>query len=130
MTINAYCVKNRFVFLLIALSIVLLGYPYLADTPAGAFWGGMISLLLMIASVYTVWGRKRVFIFACGLMLVTATLSIMGLVAGSRGDPLIEGAFSVFYAYMTIVIFWKFLGQIRFGGIPFMARYVSTFSLG
>ncbi len=73
MTINAYCTRNRFVFLLIALAIVLLGYPYLADTRVGAFLGGMISLVLMIASGYAVWVRKRVFFFACGLMLITTT---------------------------------------------------------
>ncbi len=39
----------------------------------------------------------------------------MSLVAGSRGNPLVEGAFSVFYAYMTVVIFLEVLGtdQVR-----------------
>ena len=105
MAIKTFCTKNRFVFLLIALAVLLLGYPYPADTRLGAFIGGMISLLLMLASVYTVWVHRRVFIVSCGLMLVTAVLSIHSLIAGTRGDPLVEGAFSVFYAYMTVVIF-------------------------
>jgi len=107
------CSENRYVPLLIALSVLLVGYPYLPDNEFGAFLGGFISLGLLISSVYVVRTSKGIFTGALVLALAAASTSAVALARGYRGDPLVEGAFPLFYAYMTIAIFLEVIKSRR-----------------
>ncbi len=99
--------------MLIALSVLLVGYPYLQDNEFGAFLGGLISLVLLISSVYVVRTRRGIFTGALVLALAAASTSAVALARGGRGNPLVEGAFSLFYAYMTIAIFLEVIKTRR-----------------
>ncbi len=97
--------SNRFLLLLFALIILLLGYPYMPDNQLGAFLGGMMSLLLLVASIFAVRTHKHALFGACGLALIVIILSVWAFVSGVRGHPLVEAAFFLFYALITTVIF-------------------------
>ncbi len=97
--------SNRFLFLLFALIILLLGYPYMPDNQLGAFLGGMMSLLLLIAAIFAVRTHKHALIGASVLALIVIILSVWAFVSGVRGHPLVEAAFFLFYTLTTIVIF-------------------------
>jgi hypothetical protein len=99
--------NHRFLYLLIALGVLLLGYPWPQDTAFGAFLGGMMSLGLLIAGVYAVSTHRHAFIGAGILALAAATGSIVDVVQGVRSQPVVEGLFFLFYAFTTIVIFWE-----------------------
>jgi hypothetical protein len=45
---------QRFGLLLIALAAILVGYPHFENSRAGAFLGGVTSLLVLIGAVYAV----------------------------------------------------------------------------
>ena len=96
---------NRFIFLLVALAVLLIGYPYFHDSQRGAFVGGLVSLALLISGAYAVRAQKWALIVASGLALLTASASLMAFIRGIRGHPLVEGSFFLFYAFLTIVIF-------------------------
>ncbi len=88
-----------------ALIILLLSYPYMPDNQLGAFLGGMMSLLLLIAAIFAVRTHKHALLGACILALIVIILSVWAFVSGVRGNPLVEAAFFLFYALITIVIF-------------------------
>lgn len=94
-----------FVFLLVALAVLLIGYPYFQDNQLGAFLGGLVSLALLVSGTYAVRAQKWAVIVASGLALLTASVSLMAFIRGIRGHPLVEGSFFLFYALLTIVIF-------------------------
>ncbi|MCH8293494.1 two pore domain potassium channel family protein [Candidatus Poribacteria bacterium] len=104
---------NRFVFLLVALAVLLVGYPYFQDNQFGAFLGGLVSLALLISSAYAVRAQKWAVIVASGLALLTASASIMAFIKGIRGHPLVEASFFLFYAFSTIVIFLEVIKSTR-----------------
>ena len=97
--------SNRFLFLLIALIILLVGYPYMPDNQLGAFLGGMTSLLLLVASIFAVRTHKYALLGAIVLALIVIILSVWAFISGVRGDPLVEASFFLFYALTTSVIF-------------------------
>ena len=91
---------NRFYYLLIALTVLLVGYPYW-----GRYAGSLITLAIMIPGVYAVHTNRRIFVGACILAIATAGISITMMVKGETGNPLVEGAFFIFFAFLTITIF-------------------------
>lgn len=98
-------ISNRFLLLLIALVLLLVGYPFMPDNQFGAFLGGMMSLLLVVAAIFAVRTHKHALIGACILALIVITLSVWAFVSGFRGHPLVEASFFLFYALTTTVIF-------------------------
>ncbi len=104
---------TRFVFLLVALAVLLVGYPYFQNNQFGAFLGGLVSLALLISSAYAVRAQKWAVIVASGLALLTASASIMAFIKGIRGHPLVEASFFLFYAFSTIVIFLEVIKSTR-----------------
>lgn len=75
------------------------------DNQLGAFLGGMMSLLLLVAAIFAVRTHKYALIGASVLALIVIILSVWAFVSGIRGHPLVEAAFFLFYALTTIVIF-------------------------
>lgn len=96
---------NRYVWLLAAILLLLLGYPHFRDNPAGAFLGGLTSLVLLVAGVYAVRAHRVVFSVASALALASAVASVAAYLRGRRGDPVVEASFTLFYAFTTVVIF-------------------------
>jgi len=96
---------GRFGLLLIALAALLIGYPYFENTRAGAFLGGVTSLLALTAGVYAVRANRWTFRLALALALATAAASARAFLGGVRGDFVVEATFSAFYALTTVVIF-------------------------
>jgi len=97
--------SSRFLLLLLALIILLLGYPYMPDNLLGAFLGGMMSLLLLVAAIFAVRTHKYALLGACALAVIIIILSVWAFVSGVRGHPLVEASFFLFYALTTTVIF-------------------------
>lgn len=97
--------SNRFLLLLIALIILLVGYPYTPDNQLGAFLGGMMSLLLLVAAIFALRTHKHALFGAGVLALIVVMLSIWAFVTGVRGHPLVEASFFLFYVLTTTVIF-------------------------
>lgn len=97
--------SSRFLFLLFALIILLLGYPYMPDNQLGAFLGGMMSLLLLVTAIFAVRTHKYALLGACVLALIVIILSVWAFVSGVRGHPLVEASFFLFYVLTTTVIF-------------------------
>jgi len=91
---------NRFYYLLLALTILLIGYPYW-----GSYVGGLITLAMMVPAVWAVHTNRRIFIGACILALTTAAISVIKMLGGRTGDPLVEAAFLLFFAFITVSIF-------------------------
>jgi hypothetical protein len=91
---------NRFYYLLIALTILLLGYPYW-----GRNAGGLITLGMLVPGVFAVHTNRRIFRGACALAVVTAGVSITMMVRGETGNPLVEASFFLFFAFITVSIF-------------------------
>lgn len=96
---------HRFGYLLAALCVLLLGYPYLRDDASGAFLGGLLSLALLVTGVYAVSRNRIYFGIATGLAVLAALTSALAFSSGRRGDPLVEGAFTLFYGFTTVSIF-------------------------
>lgn len=96
---------HRFWLLLIALTALLIGYPYFGNTAGGAFFGGVTALLTLTAAVYAVRTTRWAFRGALIVALGTAVASMTTFAVGVRGHPIVEGAFSLFYAYMTFTVF-------------------------
>lgn len=94
-----------FLWLLLALALQLLSYPHFKDNDLGAFLGGLMSLTLLVAGVYAVRTHKVTLIGAGFLALAAASSSVIALVTGTRGHPVVEGAFTLFYAFLTIAVF-------------------------
>ena len=104
---------NRFVFLLVALVLLLVGYPYFPYNQFGAFLGGLVSLALLISGTYAMRAQKWAVIVASGLAFLTASASLMAFIKGVRGHPLVEGSFFLFYVFSTIVIFLEVIKSTR-----------------
>jgi hypothetical protein len=99
--------SNRFLLLLIALTILLLSYPYFSNTVVGATLGGLTSLGMYIFGVYAVRVHRWAFITAVVLAVMDAAINIVAMVQGTRGHPLVEGAYLVFDAFITVIIFFE-----------------------
>lgn len=91
---------NRFYYLLTALTILLLGYPYW-----GKVVGGLITLAIMIPGVYAVHTNRRIFQGACVLAIITATISVVMMIRSETGHPLLEASFFLFFTFITVSIF-------------------------
>jgi hypothetical protein len=100
---------NRFYYLLIALTILLLGYPYW-----GKVAGGLITLAMLAPGMYAVHTNRRIFTGACILAIITAVVSITMMVRGETGHPLVEGSFFLFFAFITISIFIEIMRTREF----------------
>ena len=98
-------ITHRFWLLLTALTALLIGYPYFEDTVGGASLGGVAALLTLTTAVYAVRTKRWAFRGSLIVALAAATASITAFLAGVRGNPIVEGTFSIFYAYMTTVVF-------------------------
>ncbi len=107
--------SNRFLLLLIALTIMLLSYPYFQNTVAGATLGGLTSLALFITGVFAVRTNKPAFYMAVVLAVSAAVINIIALTYGARGHPLNEGAYLVFDAFITVIIFLEVIKTKRIG---------------
>jgi len=104
---------GRFGLLLIALVVLLIGYPYFNDTRTGAFLGGVTSLLALTGGVYAVRTHRWTFRAGLALALVTAAASARAFLAGVRGDSVVEATFSSFYAFMTVAAFFEVIKTRR-----------------
>jgi len=96
---------HRFLVLLFALILLLVAYPYTPDNQLGAFLGGMMSLLLLVAAIFAVKTHKIALIGSSILALIVIFLSVWAFISGVRGHPLVEASFFLFYALTTTVIF-------------------------
>lgn len=105
--------EHRFWLLLIALSALLVGYPYFGDTRAGAMAGGLASLAALTAGVYAHRANRWVFLTASALAVASVVASVRAFAAGVRGDPIVEGTFTAFYAFMTVTVFLEFIRTRR-----------------
>lgn len=103
--------EHRFLYLIVALMVLLVGYPHFGPTA-----GGLISLSLLVTGVHAVRARRRALVVAILLAAVAAAVSVRSLVTGSRGDPLVEFSFFLFYAFCTVVIFAEVLRSERISG--------------
>ena len=101
--------ERRFWLLLVALAVLLLGYPYFGDSRAGVFAGGVASLAVLTTGVYAHRANRGVCLTALVLAIVSAATSIRAFVADVSGDPLVEASFTAFYAFMTVSVFWEFI---------------------
>jgi voltage-gated potassium channel Kch len=106
-------IPHRFWLLLIALMALLIGYPYFENTRAGAFLGGVTSLLTLTGAVYAVRTNRWSLLGGVALALATAAASIMAFQGGVRGHPIVEATFSIFYAYMTLAVFLEVIKTNR-----------------
>jgi len=106
---------KRFLLLLLALVVLLVAYPYFKDTRQGAFLGGLASLALIIFGIFAVRPNRHIFIIASLLGGVTAASSVTAKLAGIRGHPFVEGAFTVFYAFTTIAVFVEVIRSKEIG---------------
>lgn len=97
--------RHRFLWLLIALVILLLAYPHFRDTTTGAMMGGLTSLLLLVTGVHALQTNRFVFAGAIVLAVAAGSGTVITTVAGIRGHQLVEASYSVFYAYTTICVF-------------------------
>jgi len=96
---------HRFVVLLVALIALLAGYPYFKDSTAGAFLGGVTSLVMLTGAVWALrWNRWSMRIVSL-LALATVAASTMAYLGEVRGHPVVEGTFAAFYAFTTFAIF-------------------------
>ena len=98
-------ISHRFLVLLFALILLLVAYPYTPDNQLGAFLGGMMSLLLLVAAIFAVRTHKVALIAAGVIALIVIILSVWAFLSGVRGHPLVEASFFLFYALTTTVIF-------------------------
>jgi hypothetical protein len=95
-----------FFWLLLSLVLMLVSYPHFRDTATGAFLGGLMSLIVLVAGVYAVRARRFTLLGAGLLALAAAVSSVVALIiTGSRGHPVVEGIFTLFYAFLTIAVF-------------------------
>lgn len=97
--------RRCFFWLLLALVLLLVSYPHFQDTAMGAFLGGLMSLIVLVAGVYAVRTQRFTLLGAGLLALAAATSSVVALATGSRGHPVVEGIFTLFYAFLTIAVF-------------------------
>ncbi len=81
---------GRFWLLLIALVVLLIGYPYFDDTRTGAFLGGVTSLLALTGGVYAVRTHRWTFRAGLTLALAAAAADARAFLAGVRGDFVVE----------------------------------------
>ncbi len=100
---------NRFYFLLIALTILLAGYPYW-----GRHVGALIALAMLVPGVYAVHTNRRIFAGACVLAVIVGAIHIATMIRGVTGHPVVEGAFFLFYAFITLAIGAEILRTRRF----------------
>jgi len=100
---------NRFYSLLIALTILLIGYPYW-----GTYVGAPITLVMMVPGMYAVHTNRRIFRGALVLAIITAVISVTMMVRGATGHPLVEGAFFFFFTFITVSIFMEVMSTRRF----------------
>lgn len=107
--------KKRFLLLLLALVVLLVAYPYFRDTRQGAFLGGLASVALVIFGVFAVRPNRHIFVVASILGGVTVISSIAAKLAGIRGHPFVEAAFTVFYAFTTIAVFFEVIRRKEIG---------------
>ena len=105
--------EHRFWLLLIALTALLIGYPYFENTRVGAFLGGVASLLILTGAVYAVRTNRWSFRIAMGLAIATAAASLIAFAGGTRGNPIVEATFSLFYAFSTIAVFLEVIQTRR-----------------
>jgi hypothetical protein len=96
---------NRFLWLLLALILLLVSYPYFQDTDLGAFLGGLTSLILLVTGAYVLRTNRVTLIGAGILALAAASASVLAFATGRRGHPAVEAAFTAFYAFLTISVF-------------------------
>lgn len=104
---------HRFWLLLIALTALLIGYPYFENTRTGSFLGGATSILALTGGVYAVRTHRWSFRLALALALATAAASVTAFVGGTRGNPVVEATFSAFYAFLTIAVFFEVIKTRR-----------------
>ncbi len=93
--------SHRFLVLLFALILLLVAYPYTPDNQLGAFLGGMMSLLLLVAAIFAVRTHKTALLAASVLAFIVIILSVWAFLSGVRGHPLVEASFFLFYALTT-----------------------------
>ena len=75
----------------------LVGYPYW-----GRFGGALIALGMLVPGIYAVHTNRRSFIGSSILATIVAATNIVMMIRGETGNPLVEGAFFVFYAFITV----------------------------
>lgn len=105
--------ENHFGPLLIALVMILIGYPYFGDSRVGAFLGGVTALLALMGAVYAVRTNRFTFRIVLLLALATAGASVSAFLGGVRGHPVVEATFSVFYGATTVAVFFEVIRTRR-----------------
>jgi hypothetical protein len=105
---------NRFVWLLAAILVLLVSYPYFMETPLGRFFGGLTAILVLMTGVYAMRGRRITLIASIVLAGLALSANLISAISGIRGSAWTEAAFSLFYAYTTVVMFVEVLRMTRF----------------
>ena len=96
---------HHFWLLLVALAALLIGYPYFENSRAGAFLGGVTSLLTLTGAIFVVRTKRWTLWVAMALALATVAASARAFLGGVRGDWIVEATFSAFYTFMAVAVF-------------------------
>ena len=104
---------HRFGALLVALVVLLAGYPYFENTRTGAFLGGVTSLVILTGAVYALRTNRWTLWISLALALATVAASAVAFLGGIRGHPVVEASFSAFYAFATIAVFFEVIKSVR-----------------
>ena len=96
---------HHFWLLLVALAALLIGYPYFENSRAGAFLGGVTSLLTLTGAIFAVRTNRWTLGVALALALATVAASAKAFLGGVRGDWVVEATFTAFYAFIAVAVF-------------------------
>jgi len=96
---------HHFWLLLVALAALLIGYPYFENSRAGAFLGGVTSLLTLTGAIFAVRTNRWTLGVALALALATVAASAKAFLGGVRGDWVVEATFTAFYAFIAVSVF-------------------------
>lgn len=104
---------HRFAVLLVALVVLLAGYPYFRNTQTGAFVGGVTALVVLTGAVWALRWNRWSFRIVSVLALATVGASTMAFLEQVRGHPVVEGTFTAFYAFTTVAVFLEVIKTRR-----------------
>jgi len=104
---------HHFWLLLVALAALLIGYPYFENNRAGAFLGGVTSLLTLTGAIFAVRTKRWTLWIALALALATVAASAKAFLGGVRGDWIVEATFTAFYAFIAVAVFIEVITTSR-----------------
>lgn len=104
----------RFVFLLVALLLLLLFYPFHDGSPIANILFATVNLAIMVAGVFAASGSRKTLLLALGLALPALALQWIYLI--SR-DPLAGNLMSITIVLFYIFTIFKVLAQVLRPGV-------------